>query len=141
LPETVTIVDPRHPLYDQTFPLLYLTNARNLIQCCVVRLTPSVERLIPITATDLVPAPPVVFPSPVDLSSLQRLITTFRSIQAAIAEEEHDEPTGNTTLDESTNPAAGHLGDSQCRSTSDRPAATAPAVLPTARSMGAGARL
>ena len=67
LPETVTVVDPRHPLYDQTFPLLQLTNAQNLIRCCVVQLAPSVDRLIPINATNLAPAPPLVFPSPVDL--------------------------------------------------------------------------
>jgi hypothetical protein len=140
LPETVTVVDPRHPLYDQTFPLLHLTNARNLIPCCVVRLTPSVERLIPIAATDLAPTPPAGFPSPLDLSSLERLITTFHAIQAALAEEEHNEPTGYISADEPPNSTSGYLGDSQCSSTSGSSAPASPTVLPSARAMGAGAR-
>ena len=57
----MTVVDPRHPLYDQTFPLLYLTHAHQMVRCAVVQLAPDVTRLIPLAATDRAAVPPVVF--------------------------------------------------------------------------------
>lgn len=139
LPETVTVVDPRHPLYDQTFLLLHLTNAQNLIRCCVVQLTPHVDRLIPITATSLAPTSPVVFPSPVDLSSLQRLVTTFRSILAARAAEGRDESAG-TTFSQPASASADDLGDAHHHPTSGSPPATRAPVLSSAQSMDTGAQ-
>ena len=60
----VTVVDPRHPLYDQTFPLLHIKNKQELVRSCLVLLTENVERLIPLAMTDLALSPPAVFPVP-----------------------------------------------------------------------------
>jgi hypothetical protein len=140
LPETVTVVDSRHPLYDQTFPLLYLTHAHHLIRCCVVQLAPDVTRLIPIAATNLAPLPPVAVPALVDLSSLQGLIATFEGIQATVQEEDHDESTGHHRPSVPGHPAAGDLGHADNRPTSGCPAAAGQLVSPTARPMESGAR-
>jgi hypothetical protein len=136
----VIVIDPRHPLYDQTFPLLHLTNARNLIRCCVVQLPPDVERLIPITATNLASASPLVFSSPIDLSSLQRLITTFRRIQAIRAEEQLDEQSTTPTPGQPANLSTGYLGDLQHCATGACPPAPGSSVLSTAQPLDAGAQ-
>jgi len=86
-PKEVTIVDPRHPLYDQTFPLLHIKNQRQLIPSCLVRLPEGVERLVPVAATNLAISPLDVHPSPLDVSSLQKLVHAFACIQAQVETE------------------------------------------------------
>ena len=71
------IVDPRHPLFDQTYPLLHLKIKQEMVPCCLVQLSEGVERLIPISSTDLASSPPVVFPLQVDISSLHNLVKIF----------------------------------------------------------------
>jgi hypothetical protein len=94
VPEKVTIVDPRHPLYHQTFPLLHIKNQRQLIPSCLVRLPEGVERLVPVAATNLATSPLNVHPSPLDVSSLQKLVHAFMYIQALVETECGD---GNAT--------------------------------------------
>ncbi len=93
-PEKVTIVDPRHPLCDQTFPLLHIKNQRQLIPSCLVRLPEGVERLVPVAATNLATTPLDVHPSPLDVFSLQKLVHAFMYIQAQVEMECGD---GNAT--------------------------------------------
>jgi hypothetical protein len=110
--EWVTVVDPRHPLHDQSFPLLHLTRKHNLIPCCRVQLAANVTRLIPISATNLAAARPEIFPLPVDLASLHNLINVFTQIQAQVDQEACD---GTTTDDavspRPSDPAHGSVGD------------------------------
>jgi hypothetical protein len=56
------VVDPRYPLYDQTFPLLHIKNKQHLVPRCLVRLDQGAERLVPISVTDLATVPPMSFP-------------------------------------------------------------------------------
>ena len=90
MPATVTVVDPRHPLYDQTLPLIHIKNKQALVRSCLVLLRENVERLIPLAVTDLAMAPPAVFPVPVDISSLQNLIQTFSRIIRQLEEEDEN---------------------------------------------------
>ncbi|MBT3392214.1 MAG: hypothetical protein HN413_17590 [Chloroflexi bacterium] len=99
VPESVTVVDPRHPLYEQTFPLLHLKNRQELIPSCLVKIAEGVERLIPVSVTDLSGSPAVVFPSPVDLSSLHNLIQAFLRLEAQIGKECEDGATGSNSFD------------------------------------------
>src|SRR5215210_6577491 len=50
--ETVEVVDPTHPLYGLTLPLLGVTVQQRLGRVCRVWLHPGIERAIPIVATD-----------------------------------------------------------------------------------------
>jgi hypothetical protein len=107
----VTVVDPRHPLYEQSFPLLHIKNKRELIPSCLVRLAEGAERLIPISVTDLAVLPPVVFPLPVDISSLHNLAQVYVRIRAQIGKECEDGATGNSQFDRSTISAPECLGN------------------------------
>jgi hypothetical protein len=122
----VTIVDPRHPLYGQTFPLLHLKNKQQLVPSCLIRLAAGAERLVPLAVTDLALSPPTIYASPLDLSSLHNLIKTFARLQAQgkCEREDADEraknqppPTkgrtsGSSVADAESEPAAKHLSNS-----------------------------
>ena len=53
--ETVTIIDPRHPLYDRTFPLLDIANRAHIGRACVIQLRDGLERIVPLAVTDRCP--------------------------------------------------------------------------------------
>jgi len=50
--DLVEVVDPTHPLYGLTLPLIGITQKRASVVMCAVWLQPGIERLIPIAATD-----------------------------------------------------------------------------------------
>jgi hypothetical protein len=107
----VTIVDPRHPLFDQTFPLLHLKNKQEMVPCCLVQLAEGVERLVPISVTSLAASLDVVFPLPLDISSLHKLTQVFVRLQAQIEEKCGDGRAGNAQLARSGRSDAGYLGN------------------------------
>jgi len=107
----VTVVDPRHPLYEQTFPLLHLKNKQELIPSCLVQITEGVERLLPVSVTDLSASPPVVFPLPVDLSSLHNLTQAFLRLDAQIGKECEDGTAGSTQFNGDSLSSADDLGN------------------------------
>jgi hypothetical protein len=115
--ETVTITDPCHPLHDQTFPLLFLTKFHNYEPCCMIQVTPGVDRLIPVRQTNLSPADFPVFPSPLDISSLHRLIETYTRILAQVKRECEDEIEGTDPATSGGNPATAGVGDLGCGAT------------------------
>jgi hypothetical protein len=86
-PETITVTDPRHPLFDQSFPLLQIRNKQDLVLSCHVQIVPGVNRLVPISLTDLATKPIDVFPSPLHISSLQNLTQSYQRIVAQVATE------------------------------------------------------
>src|SRR5262249_10632721 len=61
--QTITVLDPRHPLCGQTLPLVAITYHTQLGRCCVVWLRPHVERLVPVQATNLAFDPTDMSPS------------------------------------------------------------------------------
>lgn len=81
--KTVSVVDPRHPFFGRTFPLLGLTNHTGLGRCCQVLLEGDIVRLIPIEVTDLVPERTPIYPLPVNVASLEDLINTCSEIYDA----------------------------------------------------------
>src|SRR4030095_5231174 len=50
--QTITVLDPRHPLCGQTLPLVAITHHTQLGRCWVVWLRRHVERLITVQATN-----------------------------------------------------------------------------------------
>jgi hypothetical protein len=50
--DLVEVVDPTHPLYGLTLPVIGITQKRSSVVMCAVWLQPGIERLIPIAATD-----------------------------------------------------------------------------------------
>ena len=81
--QTITVLDPRHPLCGQTLPLVALTHHAQLGRCCVVWLRPHVERLIPFHATNLAFDPTDLSPSPLSLAAIEQLLRVFHDLQHA----------------------------------------------------------
>ena len=78
----MTVTDPRHPLYGQTFHLSHIANKQYLGRCCAVWPQEGIERNIPLEATDRCTEPITIFPLPLDLSSLRQLLVAFERIES-----------------------------------------------------------
>jgi hypothetical protein len=107
----VTVIDPRHPLCDQTFPLLHIKNKQELVCSCLVLLAEDVERLIPLAVTNLATVRPAVFPLPLQLSSLQNLTQTFARLVGQLEREGADEATRSSQADSDDGSARARLGN------------------------------
>ena len=70
--QTITVLDPRHPLCGRTLPLVALTHHAQLGRCCVVWLRAHVERLIPVQATNWAFDPTDLSPSPLSLAAIEQ---------------------------------------------------------------------
>ncbi len=90
--ELVTVIDPRHPLYRQSFRLIGITTKQYLGRCCVVLDHASRERNIPLAVTDRSPDPLAIASSPLTIATIEGLIHVFshRDPQPAMAREEAD---------------------------------------------------
>ena len=75
--ETISVVDPRHPLFGRTLPCVGISNSCHRGRCCIVWIRPTVERHVPVTATDLEYDPSTLYPLPISLESLQQLLQEF----------------------------------------------------------------
>src|SRR6266849_3275696 len=78
--QTITVVDPRHPLCGRTLPLVAMTYHAQLGRCCVVRLRPNVERFVPVQATNLAFDPTTISPTPLSLSAVAQLLRVVYDI-------------------------------------------------------------
>src|SRR5207248_5111114 len=87
--ETVEIVDPTHPLYGLTLPLLGVTTKQRTGQACVVWLAPSVERIVPYAATSLAGVVPPPSPCRLAILSVRRLIAVIASLPECDLEDAH----------------------------------------------------
>jgi hypothetical protein len=81
--QTITVLDPRHPLCGRTLPLVAITHHAQLGRCCVVWLRPHGERFIPVQATNLEFDPRVISLSPLSLAAVEQLLGVFQDIQHA----------------------------------------------------------
>ena len=75
--ETVTVVDPCHPLFGRTLPCLGIANSSHRGRCCIVWIRPTVERHVPVTATNLEYDPATLYPLPISVESLQQFLQEF----------------------------------------------------------------
>ena len=87
----MTVTDPRHPLYGQTFHLSHIANKQYLGRCCVVWPQEGIERNIPLEATDHSTEPITIFPLPLDLSSVRQLLVAFQRMMSQSVEESMEE--------------------------------------------------
>jgi hypothetical protein len=141
LPETVTVVDPRHPLVGRTFRLLELANKPYFGYCCLVAFRGPVERHIPVCVTNLAAEPLVIFPLPLDLASVQQLVATYERIGCQRAEGTEDEsqrPVADRNGGESATPR--DLAAARRRTAAARVPDVGPALPPPAADDQAAAR-
>ena len=81
--ETITVVDPRHPLFGRTLPCVGISNSCHRGRCCIVWIRPTVERHVPVTATNLEYDPSTLYPLPISLASLQQLLQELLLVAGA----------------------------------------------------------
>jgi hypothetical protein len=98
--ETVTVTDPRHPLFGRTLPMLGITNKQNLVPCCVVWIAAGIERMVPVAATDRAAEPPYIFPAPLNVVAVQQLLAAFERITSRSVEEAENESRRRRKQDE-----------------------------------------
>jgi len=79
--QTITVLDPRHPLCGQTFTLVGMTYDSRFGRCCVVWFEPHGERLIPLQATHLAFDPNDIPASPLSLAAVEQLLRVVHDIQ------------------------------------------------------------
>jgi hypothetical protein len=91
----VKVIDPRHPLYGRTLPLIHITNKQHRGRCCIVWLYTGYDQGIPLAATDRAPEPPTIFPVPLCLTVMQQLVTRWEQLMAQAGEEVGDGEQGN----------------------------------------------
>ena len=79
------------------------------------------ERLIPVRQTNFFSSAPVVFASPLDLSSLQTLTETFARILAQVERKREYESSGTDRTIEGNDLPSSSVGDIDNQPTSDLP--------------------
>ena len=91
--ESVEIIDPTHPFYSLTLPLLEISVKEPLGQVCVVRLRPNVKRLIPLTATQLGGVFPPASPCRLSVAAARALLAVVACLPPFGQEDAHAQPT------------------------------------------------
>jgi hypothetical protein len=104
--ETVTIVDPRHPLFGRTLPCLGIANSSHRGRCCIVWIRPTVERHVPVAATNLEYDPTTLYPLPISVGSLRQFLQEFACATRA-SEGGQADGDATTTCFSPTSPAGG----------------------------------
>jgi hypothetical protein len=74
---TVTVLDPHHRLFGCTFPLLKVVGEG---EYCIIRLPGGAERRIPLGVTDRAQEVIEVYPLPVNLAAIKRLLLVYAQI-------------------------------------------------------------
>jgi hypothetical protein len=125
--ETITVVDPRHPLFGRTLPCIGIANSSHRGRCCIVWIRPTVERHVPVTATHLEYDPATLYPLPISVDSLRQFLYEFAcAARASEGEQANDAstpffssgPTGGCSG--TSDPAQPGVDDSQQRAPSHR---------------------
>lgn len=75
--ETITVVDPCHPLFGRTLPCVGIANSCHRGRCCIVWIRPTVERHVPIAATNLAYDPTTLYPLPISVPALRQFLQEF----------------------------------------------------------------
>ena len=82
----VRIVDPRHPLYGRSFPLLKTINRRGAKSICVVQTDLGITRHVPLEVTNKGEVPVSINHVPISIESLLTLSNTYFSNTDDVAE-------------------------------------------------------
>jgi hypothetical protein len=78
--EMVTVIDPRHALYGQSFRLLGVATRNQLGRCCIVLDHAGRERNLPLDVTDQSPDPLITAPFPLNVATITSLVHVYSHI-------------------------------------------------------------
>jgi hypothetical protein len=93
----VTVIDPRHALYGQSFRLLGIATRNQLGRCCIVLDHADRERNLPVGVTDQSPDPLVIAPFALNVATITSLVHVYSHIcpQPEVGEGDQHESRGN----------------------------------------------
>ena len=97
--ETITVIDPRHPLFGRTFLLINIIHRPRLGSFCVIRYLDSLERSIPLEATNRSLEPPEISTSSINLASVRQLLRKYEQITSQSMEDVEDGRNQQKALD------------------------------------------
>ncbi len=80
LSEKVTVIDPRHPLYGQTFSLIQIENRLDYGQCCLVERDWGQNSYLPLAVTDQSKAQWVSSSIPLSVKAIRQLVSTYTQL-------------------------------------------------------------
>src|SRR6266700_7137286 len=106
--ETVTVVDPRHPLFGRTLPCVGIANSSHRGRCCIVWIRPTVERHVPVSATNLEQNPQAPFPLPISVESLRQFLQEYLLVTGGWK----GDPSDDSTKTDSSSSSARSASDS-----------------------------
>lgn len=75
------MIDTHHPLFGCTFSLVMIVGEDETKRSCVVRLPSGAERFIPLEVTDHAPDPIEIYPHPLSLTAVTRLLEVYGRIK------------------------------------------------------------
>jgi len=95
----VSVIDPRHPLCGQSFPLRGTIIRPEVGPCCIVWSPEGLERHIPLMATNLAPPAVPVSPLPLSLEGMAALLLVYARLMHHLTEgaPDYDTHTPDTT--------------------------------------------
>src|SRR5260221_9497134 len=124
--ETVTVVDPCHPLFGRTLPCVGIANSSHRGRCCIVWIRPTVERHVPIAATNLEYDPTAQFPLPISVESLRQFLQEYLLVTGGWKGDPSDDSTltgssgSATKTTTASDPTHGGVDDAHPRTASHR---------------------
>jgi hypothetical protein len=136
----VTVIDPRHPLFNRIFPLLHIKNKQEKNPRCLISLPEGVERWLPIEVTNLSGIPPEIFPIPIDLHALQTLAPIFLRFEAQLEQEGRNGSHNKTHPNGAGAQAPTSLGDTRGSATGAGQTNDDPDLPGNAQSMAPGGK-
>ena len=86
--ETVKVTDPCHPLYGHTLQLIGVITTAHAERCCIVLTPAGCELRLPIALTNLAPEVPAPYTLPLNIRSVERLLSVFSRILSQLKERE-----------------------------------------------------
>jgi hypothetical protein len=85
----VTVIDPRHPLYGQTFRLVQVENRPDHGQCCLVEREWGQNSYIPLDFTDKSETRLASSSIPLSIEAIRQLVSTY----IRLTEDDHNDST------------------------------------------------
>jgi hypothetical protein len=108
--ETIKVTDPCHPLSGHKLQLVGLVTTARAEQRCIVLTPAGCELRLPLPLTDLMPEPPTRYSLPLNINSVERLLSAYQRVLSQLKEREDAKSShhaDDTTLVEAHNPSTG----------------------------------
>jgi hypothetical protein len=80
LSETITVIDPTHPLFGQTFRLIQTEDRADRGHCCLIELEWGPHIYVPLAVTDQSEQTLVTYRTRLSVKSIQQLVATFNRL-------------------------------------------------------------